>query len=407
MAFLLVASFLAACSGGQAPMPGSQSINSQAATRLSASGSLSTFSGLALKSEVDPDVLLFAKRLIATNPALKGDRVVQLAYSWRAGDVRASSALPASGNPFTCSPSGPYSLLWNGDAPPNCDQGSAGGPFRGVFSISHRAAAEAWIGLPDSKNTMPTNNPPAGQGFVYIEAWPTNGAVNAEGGFQYNAGSNTYTPYAAAPGGREGVVPGYTIPPDEEVHLWEGAVDKYNSDVITYPSPAPGQTAEPCSAAGGCAGTYFAYPIPGVIFTDVVRIADSGMDASSASCCFFRRMTTIAQRNDAMEVQNPGPMVPATWQFGPVVWYKSDTEHYDPSVSPSPGATPNDDVPDGNPSTNGWKLGSASDLGRDLPGYSNYPNCGGYMSLSVTNAEIETDTILMPSSYPVLPCTPP
>lgn len=46
MAFLLVASFLAACSGGQAPMPGSQSINSQAATRLSASGSLFNVFGI-------------------------------------------------------------------------------------------------------------------------------------------------------------------------------------------------------------------------------------------------------------------------------------------------------------------------------------------------------------------------
>jgi hypothetical protein len=230
----------------------------------------------------------------------------------------------------------------------------------------------------------------------YIEAWPQPGTTNAEGGFQYNAGSNTYTPYVSGP---FTLIPNYTISAGTEATVWEGAVDKYNNETVTY-GPDAGET---CTSVGGCAGTYFAYPIPGAIYTDTVRIADSGMDASNGTCCIFRRMTSIAMRTGQMYVgSSPPPGVPSSWTFGPVQWSQSFTEHYDPNVTPSPGATPNDDVADGNGKTSGWKLGTASDLGGDPAGYTNFPNCPAspYLSVNYTNAEVETDYIYIPAHKP-------
>jgi hypothetical protein len=232
---------------------------------------------------------------------------------------------------------------------------------------------------------------------VYIEGWPKTGATNAEGGFQYNAGSDNYTPYISGP---FTLISQYTIAPTTEAAVWEGAIDAYDNETVTYGAKA-GQT---CHSVGGCAGTYFAFPVPGIIYTDTVRIADPSMNAASGSCCIFRRMTSIAMRVPRMYVgASPPPGVPSFWSFGPVQWVQSFTEHYNASATPppTPGATPNDDVADGNGQTSGWKLGTASDLGGDPAGYETFPNCPSspYVIVnSYTNAEVETDTIAIPAA---------
>jgi hypothetical protein len=342
-----------------------------------------------LAATVDSDVLAFARRLQAENPKLKNYRIVQLADSWHASQTPSTQLSNPLETPdvttnFACSSSGPYSTAWNGNAPPNCDLvGNSAGPFRGVFSVPGKVAAQGWVTVPDSSATMPTDG--NGGGFIYIEGWPKPGTTNAEGGLAYAAAANDYAPYVAGPGNPEHIDAGYTISPNTQVLIFEGAVI---NNTVTYP---PSEKGDQCSTYGGCAAFYFAYPIPGDIYTDKVRIPDAGMNPNIAGCCIFQRMTSIGIKKTQMYVGTQGP--PSVWSFGPVSWNQSYTMTY---------SQQNGDVPDGDGFTSGWILGTFHNLFPDAAGYTNYVNCPAapYLTVNYTNAEVETDTISVPKALP-------
>ncbi len=275
--------------------------------------------------------------------------------------------------------------------------GQAIGPERGTFSIQHRAAAEAYDFLPDSSGTMPRVVNVA-QGYVYIEGWANAPSQNGEGGFAYYPypnSNNYYLPYVAtvSPTGRQ-YSTSYKIPAPNTALFWVGAISMFNSDTVTV-GPDKGKT---CASVGGCLGLYFAYPQPGALYSDVVRVPgpENGWNAQSITCCIFQRMTTIASANGLLYNSSGG------YQFGPVAWTSSWTEHYDPNVQPSPGATPNDDVADGSKG-NGpeFLLNTAQqNLGGDAPGYTTFPNCQAYVKPQISSPSVETDTIYLPAAYP-------
>ena len=291
-------------------------------------------------------------------------------------------------------------------APPNCDVTPYAGPLRGVFSVPNKSAAQAWIMLPDSSSTMDTSSTPQGQGFIYIEGWQVSGPglnpgpQNMEAGFQYNAGSDTYTAYLASPQVGHYYIPGYTISPNQEVILWEGAViDR----TVTVPGSYYGTS---CVSFPGCVGIYFAYPIPGRIYADFVVAPAYHWVPGNNVCCVFQRVASISDKTGTLLSQTG-----FTWTFGPVQWLRSFTETFNPNATPNPNpsATPGYNTQDGDGTTDGsWVIGTSQNLSSELsdpdaPGYTTYPRCvgsGEYFYVSRTNNEIENDTVHLPLAYP-------
>lgn len=161
----------------------------------------------------------------------------------------------------------------------------------------------------------------------------------------------------------------------------------YNSDTVTV-GPDAGQ---PCSQFVGCLGLYLAYPQPGAMYTDVVRVPgpENGWNAQSITCCIFQRVTSIAISSGVLYSTFGSP-----WTFGPVAWTSDWTEHYDPNITPSPGATPNDDVADGKAGMGPQWLSNTNAHNRDskdLAGYTTFPYCSAYFSANSNDPSVETE----------------
>jgi hypothetical protein len=169
---------------------------------------------------------------------------------------------------------------WSGSAPPPCD---TTGPFRRAYSPGAYSGMSAYIQLPSTNSGMPKGSTTV-VGYVYVEAWPGVNTSNSEYGLQYSATNNWYTQYIKSDGH------GDTNANTKAKSFRPG--DKFVIEVQELSYAAGMCTSPPCF--GGevidsnptCESSGFDCYDSWVINSDPAYVIN---------CCFWARMTSIAQ----------------------------------------------------------------------------------------------------------------